>query len=75
MGKIDVLKVTWILDLLVNSDVSTDEELSYWFVKEGQIDKVFADELVKYRTFGDVRKSQSLEDFVYDNIDKLTEED
>jgi len=71
MGKVDIKKVMWILDLLTNDSASSDDELSDWFAKEGQIDKTFANELVKHRTFGDIRKSQVMEDFVYNNVDKL----
>jgi hypothetical protein len=71
MGKIDTQKVMWVLDLLTNDESSSDEELADWFVKEGSVDLAFAKELVKYRIFGDLRKDQAMQDFVYDNIDKL----
>jgi len=71
MGKIDTRKIVWILDLLTNDESSSDEELAEHFTKEGHISRTFAKELVKYRTFGDMRKDQAMEDFVYENIDKL----
>ena len=72
MSKIDTQKVEWVLDLLTN-DESSDEELSDWFVSEGGMDKSFTDELVKHRTLGDMRKSKEMEEFVYDNLDKIGE--
>jgi len=59
------------LDLLTNDESSSDEELADWFSKEGPMDITFAKELIKYRTFGDIRKEQPMQDFVYENIDKL----
>jgi len=71
MGKIDIKKVMWVLDLLTNDESSSDEELAEHFAKEGPIDITFAKELVKHRTFGDLRKDQAMQNFVYENIDKL----
>ena len=71
MGKIDTKKVIWVLDLLTNDEASSDEELADWFVKEGPMDLSFAKELVKYRAFGDLRKDQAMQNFVYENLDKL----
>jgi len=71
MGKIDTKKVMWVLDLLTNDECSSDEELAEHLSKEGPIKITFAKELVKYRAFGDIRKSQTMQDFVYENIDKL----
>jgi hypothetical protein len=71
MGKIDTQKVMWVLDLLTNDESSSDEELAEHFAKEGPMDLAFAQELVKHRTFGDLRKDEAMQAFVYANIDKL----
>jgi len=71
MKKTDTKKIMWVLDLLTNDESSPDEELAKHLAKEGPMGIRFAKELVKYRTFGDLRKDQAMQNFVYDNIDKL----
>jgi len=71
MGSIYKNKVLWIMDLLTNDEVSSDKELVEHFVKEGSITKAFAKELVKHRIFGDIRKDQAMQDFIFENIHRL----
>jgi hypothetical protein len=68
---IEIRKVMWVMDLLTNDEASSDEELAEHLSKEGPMDKGFAEELVKYRTFGDMRKDKAMHDFVYENVDRL----
>jgi len=71
MRKIDTKKIMWVLDLLTNDESSPDEELAKHLAKEGPMGIRFAKELVKHRTFGDLRKDKAMQNFVYENIDKL----
>lgn len=71
MAEIEIKKVMWVLDILTNDEASSDEELAEHLSKEGPIDINFAKELVAYRTFGDFRKDQVMQDFVYENVDRL----
>ncbi len=64
-------KILWIMDLLTNDEVSSNKELTEHFVKEGSITKAFAKELVKHRTFGDLRKDQAMQNFIFENIHRL----